>query len=348
MLKRAKFPAKDLIKVSLISICIFLLTTSCVDSVEPNESNTDFKGYISCSMDNVVIRPDYSVWSINLKSEGDKLVVNPVAVRSNKFQRAVAYEVMEGLNLLAQQNGNVWYWGQWLPSSCSYAGSVDPILLTKLADIQSMILRTNEAYFLVADGNVWKVKIESCKAQSFQNVKQLTELKNIIKITNALALDSYGKVYPINETESDYGGYIPGLNDVVDIETSFHRSYVVKRDGTVWGWGSILYLDFGSNDPNYIQQTPFQISGLSEIVKVSSNYACNLALKKDGTVWYWGYDGRDLNNKPIYSPPNKIDGLEKVVLMKAGATCLFMKSDGSVWYCGQLEKKLVSIIFPEG
>lgn len=348
MLKRAIFPAKDLIKVSLISICISLLTTSCVDSVEPTAFDCDFKGYISCSMDNVVIRPDYSVWSINLKSEGDKLVVNPVAVRNNKFQRAVAYEVMEGMNLLAQQNGNVWYWGQWLPSSCSYTGSVDPILLTKLVDIQSMILKTNEAYLLDKDGNVWKIKLEICKAQSFQKAEQLKALRNIVKITNALALDLSGKVYPINETESDYGGYLPGLNDVVDIETSFHRSYIVKRDGSVWGWGRNWYLDLGSDDPNYIQQKPSKINGLSDVIKVSSNYACNLALKKDGTVWYWGYAGRDQNNKPIYSPPNKIDGLENVVLMKAGATCLFMKSDGSVCYCGQLEKKLVSVVFPEG
>lgn len=347
MKRWAIFLAIRLTKLSVLS-SIFFLSISCVDKiVEPNEFDSNFKGYISCSMDNVVIRPDYSVWNINLELKGDRLVINPVAVRNNKFQHAVAYEVMEGLNLLAQQNGNVWYWGQWNLGSCRYAGSTDPFLLTKLANIQSMILKTNEAYFLVRDGNVWKVKLEYCKVQSFQNAVQLKELKNIVKITSALALDSSGKVYPINDTESDYGGFIPGLEDVVDVETSFHRSYIVKRDGSVWGWGRNWYLDFGSNDPTYIQQTPSQISGLSEIVKVSSNYACNLALKKDGTVWFWGYIGRDQNNNPIYSYPQKIEGLGNVVLMKAGATCLFMKSDGSVWYCGQLEKKLVSVIFPE-
>jgi alpha-tubulin suppressor-like RCC1 family protein len=349
MLKRAKFPAIGLIKISLISICIFLLTISCTDNlIDPYSFDTNFKGYITCSMGNAVIRSDYSVWNINLELIGDRLVLNPVAVRNKNFQHAVAYEMLEGINLLAQQDGNVWYWGHWLPSSCTYTGSAIPILLTKLANIQSMILTTNEVYFLIMDGSVWKVKLEQCKAQTYKTPKQLTELKNIVKITTALALDSSGKVYPINETESDYGGYIPGLNDVVDIETSFHRSYIVKRDGSVWGWGRNLYLDLGSDDPNFIRQSPVQIACLSEIVKVSSNYACNLALKKDGTVWYWGYAGRDQNNKPIYSPPHKIDGLENVVLMKAGATCLFMKSDGSVWYCGQLEKKLVSIVFPEG
>jgi len=297
-------------------------------------------------MDNVVIRPDYSVWSINLELEGDKLVVNPVAVRNNKFQRAVAYEVMEGLNLLAQQNGNVWYWGQWFLSSCFNTGSETPSLITKLENVRSEVIGASAAYFLVSDGTVWKVNIESCNPQTYQTPQKKEELKNIVKITNALALDSSGKVYPINETESDYGGYIPGLNDVADVETSLHRSYVVKRDGSVCGWGRNWYLDLGSNDPNYIQQTPFLINGLSDVIKVSSNSACNLALKKDGTVWYWGYSGRDQNNKPIYSSPHKIDGLENVVLMKAGTVCLFMKSDGSVWYYNPSEKKLGPIIFP--
>lgn len=348
MLKRAKFPAIGLIKISLISICIFLVTTSCVDSVEPNEFNTDFKGYITCSMGNAVVRPDYSVWNINLELEGNKLVINPVAVRNKNFQHASAYEMLEGINLLAQKDGNVWYWGHWLPSSCTYTGSTDPILLTKLANIQSMILKTDEVYFLVRDGNVWKVKFEQCKTQTFKTPAQITELRNIVKITSTLALDSSGNVFPINETESDYGGYIPGMNDVVDVETSLHRSYIVKRDGSVWGWGRNWYLDLGSNDPNFIQKATIQITGLSEIVKISSNNARNLALKKDGTVWFWGYTGKDQNNEPIYSSPHEIDGLENVVLLKAGTVCLFMKSDGSVWYYDPSVKKLGPIIFPVG
>ena len=337
-----------LTKLSVLS-SIFFLSISCVDKiVEPNEFDSNFKGYISCSLDNVVIRPDYSVWNINLELKGDRLVINPVAVRNNKFQHAVAYEVMEGLNLLAQQNGNVWYWGHWLPSSCTYTSSTNPILLTKLANIQSVILKTNEVYFLVRDGNVWKVMFEQCKTQTFKTPAQITELRNIVKITSALALDSSGNVFPINETESDYGGYIQGMNDVVDIETSLHRSYIVKRDGSVWGWGRNWYLDLGSNDPNFIQKAPIQITGLNEIVKVSSNNARNLALKKDGTVWFWGYTDKDQYNKPIYSSPHKIDGLENVVLMKAGTGCLFMKSDGSVWYYDPSEKKLGLIIFPVG
>lgn len=348
MKRRAIFLAIRLTKLSVLSI-IFLLSNSCDDKiVEPYAFDSNFKGYLSCSMGNAVIRPDYSVWNISLELEGSKLVINPVAVRNKKFQYASAYEMLEGINLLAQKDGNVWYWGHWLPSSCSYTGSTDPILLTKLANIQSVILKTNEAYFLVRDGNVWKVKFEHCKTQTFTTPEQITELRNIVKITSTLALDSTGNVYPINETESDYGGYITGLNDVVDVETSFHSSYIVKRDGSVWGWGRNWYLDLGSNDPNFIQNTPTQIKGLSEIVKVSSSSARNLALKKDGTVWFWGYTGRDQNNEPIYSSPHKIDGLENILLLKACYVCLFIKNDESVWYYDPSEKKVGPIIFPEG
>ncbi|MDP3684972.1 MAG: hypothetical protein Q8S01_13675 [Ignavibacteria bacterium] len=348
MKRWAIFLAIRLTKLSVLS-SIFFLSISCVDKiVEPNEFDADFKGYISCSMENVVIRPDYSVWNINLELKGDRLVINPVAVRNNKFQHAVAYEVMEGLNLLAQQNGNVWYWGQWNLSSCFNIGNETPFLITRLKNVHSEVISASSAYFLVSDGTVWKVNFEGCKPQIYKTPEKLEGLKNIIKITRNLALDSSGKVFPTNETESDYGGFIPGLEDVVDVETSFHRSYIVKRDGSVWGWGRNWYLDLGSSDPNIIQNTPTQINGLSEIVKVSSNYACNLALKKDGTVWLWGYSGRDQSNNAIYASPHKIEGLENVVLMKAGSTCLFMKSDGSVWYCGQLEKKLVSVVFPGG
>ena len=348
MKRRAFFLAIRLTKLSVLSIISFL-SISCVDKiVEPNEFDADFKGYISCSIGNAVIRSDYSVWNINLELKGDRLVINPVAIRNQKFQYASAYEMLEGINLLAQKDGNVWYCGHWLLSSCTYNGSTDPILLTKLANIQSVILKTNEVYFLVRDGNVWKVKFEHCKAQTFKTPEQITELRNIVKISSALALDAHGKVFPISDVPPSEGGFQAGLVNVVDIETSLYRSYIVKRDGSVWGWGRNWFLDLGSNDRNFIQTAPIQITGLSEIVKVSSNSARNLALKKDGTVWFWGYTGRDQNNEPIYSSPHKIDGLENILLMKAGYVCLFIKNDESVWYYDPSEKKVGPIIFPEG
>lgn len=345
-MKNGKSPSLWILKQSFFAVTLLLLNLSCEEIIDPYEIESEFKGSISTSIYNVIIRPDHSIWIIDHEYVNGKLIVNPFATRFNKFKRANIYEVKEGLNLLIAANGIIWYWGAWMLSSCAYYGSDAPIILTKLPGVISVLLEVNNIYFLTEKGNVYNVKLEYCKQPEFQIAQQIKELSGIKKITGTLALGKNGNVHPLNDTKIEAGGCITGLTDVADIESSMGKSYLLKKDGTVWGWGRNWNQDFGSANPEHVQLIPYQISGLTDIVSISSLSGYNLARKKDGTVWFWGYTGRDANDKQVYSSPAKIEGIENVSVMEAGFISFFIKNDGSVWYYEVLNKKLGKIIFP--
>jgi alpha-tubulin suppressor-like RCC1 family protein len=78
---------------------------------------------------------------------------------------------------------------------------------------------------------------------------------------------------------------VPRMDDVVQIGCGDSYYVALKRDGTVWAWGSNLGAGGGLES-----NTPKQLAGFSDIVSISVGKKHLLAVKKDGTVWAWGYN----------------------------------------------------------
>lgn len=91
-------------------------------------------------------------------------------------------------------------------------------------------------------------------------------------------------------------------SDIIDIALcGWDCTIVLKRDGTVWGWGSnyVGELGCGKMQPLY-SEIPLQVQSgtlasgvkgaLKDVVAIASNGNAGhvVALKKDGTVWTWG------------------------------------------------------------
>ncbi|MFF0829908.1 S-layer homology domain-containing protein [Brevibacillus sp. NPDC003359] len=118
-----------------------------------------------------------------------------------------------------------------------------------------------------------------------------------------------------------------------------------KKDGTVWTW-YIHGHPLSSSDPFY-QAKMVQVPGLQDVKEMTvnkksarGNYIVNyVALKKDGTVWYWDADpGTVLDTSPTRAP-RQIKDLKNVTSLvahyKGAYKVLFvLKSDGSVWSLG--------------
>jgi hypothetical protein len=70
----------------------------------------------------------------------------------------------------------------------------------------------------------------------------------------------------------------------------------VSNDGTVWAWGDNFNGQLGNNSPAS-SNVPVQVHGvgdvgfLTDVVAVAAGSAHSLAVKSDGTVYAWGYDG---------------------------------------------------------
>jgi alpha-tubulin suppressor-like RCC1 family protein len=77
---------------------------------------------------------------------------------------------------------------------------------------------------------------------------------------------------------------------------AFSHGLAIRSDGTLWAWGNNGNGQLGTNDTN-ARSSPTQIgSGTWRVVcaipaNSANNYGASLAIRSDGTLWGWGYNG---------------------------------------------------------
>ena len=117
------------------------------------------------------------------------------------------------------------------------------------------------------------------------------------------------------------------------------HSLAVKADGTVWSWGSNQYgalgrAPYGGTNPN---TSPGQVA-ITDVVAVSAGWLHSVAVKRDGTVWAWGYGYNGQvgpGSSSIAWNPIQVTGLTNVVAIAAASYHnLALKGDGTVWIWG--------------
>ncbi|MBH1970664.1 hypothetical protein FK216_06885 [Moraxellaceae bacterium AER2_44_116] len=146
---------------------------------------------------------------------------------------------------------------------------------------------------------------------------------------------------------------IPNMTDFIEVASGSEHVLALRKDGTVWSWGSnekgaLGYKDDGVSygPPNEIrfrphQLTPKQIPNLKNIISIAAGYSFSLALDKQGRVWGWGSESYILKNvfdkttqkepKIVYEDKN----IAKIVADRSAETSIIF-NDGT------------AIIFPVG
>ena len=112
-----------------------------------------------------------------------------------------------------------------------------------------------------------------------------------------------------------------------------------KTDGTLWAWGSNGNGQLGQNNITYYS-SPIQIPGTqwntTNKYTISGDGYGFRAIKTDGTLWSWGYNGAGKlghNNTVNYSSPQQVPGTQwsKVAAVLVTAAT---KTDGTLWVWG--------------
>ncbi|MGA9140479.1 MAG: hypothetical protein WBZ29_09660, partial [Methanocella sp.] len=157
----------------------------------------------------------------------------------------------------------------------------------------------------------------------------------------------YGRLGSKSETELIETPFrVDDMDNVKQISLAHVHGMFLKNDGTVWAWGNNYFGELGSgtasNDPytDTVVIPPVKAS-ISDVKQISCQGDHNLALKNDGSVWWWGYpiDGKSIVGKNAVPTPTKINGLNDVIDISTGLFyCVVLKKDGSVWGWGNNEK----------
>jgi len=119
-----------------------------------------------------------------------------------------------------------------------------------------------------------------------------------------------------------------------------YPTIATRTDGTLYTWGYNGNGQLGHNNTTYYS-SPTQIPGTtwstSNRYKISNGGVSQAAIKTDGTLWMWGYNGHGglgHNNRTAYSSPKQVPGTTWEAVSSFTYGTIASKTDGTLWAWG--------------
>lgn len=130
-----------------------------------------------------------------------------------------------------------------------------------------------------------------------------------------------------------------GPDGFAEVAAGGIHSIGLRAEGTVWSWGSNVLGQLGDGS-TVDRRSPARVGAttLTGVTQVSAGHFHSLAVKSDGSVWGWGWNGSgQLGDGTTVDrhTPTLVAGLSDVVAVSAGVYhSLAVTSDGAVWAWG--------------
>ncbi|MCM8816517.1 MAG: hypothetical protein NC913_03270 [Candidatus Omnitrophica bacterium] len=198
-----------------------------------------------------------------------------------------------------------------------------------LTNVKSVACGPEHTLALLEDGTVWawgrnhQGQLGNGTTQDSHVPVKVSNLTDVVAIAASdyppappfsLALKSNGTVWAWGggrdgqlgngQSGNDYYSSVPvqvsGLTNIIAIAAGDNHALALRSDGTLWAWGANSMGQLGDGTTDNIRTTPVQVKGqdgtgyLTGIIKISAGYSYCMALKQDGTVWFWGLQQFDI------------------------------------------------------
>ena len=250
---------------------------------------------ISAGYPNLALRRDGTVW---IWGQGRRVELDhPVPVRKHGLPRnvvSVAAGNSYGLALLA--DGRVLAWGDNSAGQLGNGTRVNrssPAPVPGLPPIRAVSAAQYSGYAVARDGTLW--------SWGFNGMGELGRGSKAVFLLRP--------------------GRVVGLTDGVQIAPGEDHALAVRRDGTVWAWGSNWYGDLGDGTMSSSTR-PVRVRLPGRAVSVGASWMHSLALRADGTVWAWGANdngqvgpgGSTAFNYPIPTRVQQVTGMSAIAV----------------------------------
>lgn len=217
--------------------------------------------------------------------------------------------------IMAAVPEDVGFTAGWGTPSTAYSCSTDAVQVSAIpGTVIAVAAGTRHSVALMSDGTVWT-----------WGGNHWGQLGYTPTIPNCTITSAFKMACSTTPTK------VLGLDHIIAISAGSDHTVALKGDGTVWVWG--MRVTGPTNIPRdsnsvlpvltgvTFDQTPTQVAGLTGITAIAAGTYHSLALKNNGTVWGWGYNGHGQlgNNTTTDSTiPVQVQGLLGPVVIIPG------------------------------
>lgn len=216
---------------------------------------------------------------------------------------------------------------------------------------QAAMGRGTNAAAVKADNSLWEwgtncrniTKMRVSPYRTMTGIKQVAAgYRNIFAIKTDNSLWAWGNnddgELGVGDTD-DRNEPVKVMDGVSQVAAGYSHSLALKSDGSLWAWGynydgRIGDGTFGSGNG---KTSPVKV--MENVKQVAAGDFHSLALKTDGTLWAWGYNGNGQLGIGSYdynahsTPVQIMSGVSKIAA--GDYFSLAIKTDGSLWAWGR-------------
>lgn len=280
---------------------------------------------VSCGFGTVLaIKTDGTLWGFGANSRGE-LGDNTIIKKSSPVQ-TIAFGTnwsdvsIRYINAVGVKTDNtLWTWGA---NNFGELG-INVYVSGVSSPIQTVAYGTDWSQASAGNGFASAVKKDGTLWSWGHNIKgQLG--------TNSITAPGFGISSPVQTCTF--------ATDWSFVATGSEHSAAIKTDGSLWCWGGNSFGQLGCNDTNDKSSPVQTIAYGTNWTKIACGNAHTVGVKKDGTMWSWGYnytgclgDNTSINK----SSPVQVYGYSTDwLLASASQNTIGLKTNGELWEFG--------------